>query len=102
MGCGDVDYVDVRVLDEFVVGAIGFRSARSLHFFEELGGAGNGGGRAGSDDDMLDILDIATGGVGEKVSYECCEILASAKRRVRVEWRYRLQCLLLRGYPNAR
>lgn len=63
-GC-DVDYVDGRVFDELVVGAVGFGGAGALHFLDEGFGAGFGGGGCRGCEDVLDIVDIAGGGVGE-------------------------------------
>ena len=44
MRCCDIDYVDVGVLDELVVGPIGFSCAGTGNIFDEGFGAGLGGG----------------------------------------------------------
>jgi len=63
--CCDIDYVDVGVLDELVVGPIGFSCAGTGDIFDKGFGAGLGGGGCGGCEDMLDIVNIAGCRVGE-------------------------------------
>jgi len=73
--CSYVNNVDIGVLDEFVVGAVGFCRAWPIDIFDEGFGAGLGGGGCGCCEDVLDIVDIASCRVGEKVFGESLETL---------------------------
>lgn len=64
---GDVDNVDVGILDELLVRAIGLRVGGAARLLEELLGARPGRRRGGSDDGVLDVLDAARGGVDQQV-----------------------------------
>lgn len=72
MGGGDVDDVDVGVLDEFRVGAVGFGvgGGGDVAFFEEVAGAGGGTAGGGGGDGVLDVVNVAGGWGDEEVEGE--------------------------------
>lgn len=64
---GDVDDVDVGVLDEFVVGAVRFGGGGALAGLEEVGGAGGGCGGGCGGDGVGDVGDLASGGIQHQI-----------------------------------
>ena len=64
---GDVDDVDVGVLDEFFVRAVGFGGGRALAGLKEVSGAGGGRGGGCGGDGVSDVADLAGGRVEHQV-----------------------------------
>nr|POE89848.1 hypothetical protein CFP56_20317 [Quercus suber] len=64
----DVDDVDVGVLDELFIAAVGFGGVRSSHFLQECSGPIAGGGGCGGDDRVFDVFDVAGFRVGPEVA----------------------------------
>jgi hypothetical protein len=75
MGSCNVDYVDGGVFDELVVGAVGFSGAGPGDVFDEGLGAGFGGGGCRGCEDVLDVVNIAGGRVGEEIFGKGLEVL---------------------------
>ena len=67
----DIDNVYIWIFYELGVGTVGFGAGWGFDVFQESGGPRGRGGGCGCCDDMLDIVDIAGGGVGEEVFGEC-------------------------------
>jgi hypothetical protein len=70
VGCGNVDNIDVRIVNKLCVGSIGFSCARCLDVFQELRGAGSGGGRRCGSNDMLNIVNIASSRISKDIFRE--------------------------------
>jgi hypothetical protein len=64
---GDVDDIDVGVVDELMVAAIGFGGGGGFDVVEEVLGAGLGGRGGSCDNDMFDVGRVSCGGAGEEV-----------------------------------
>lgn len=101
MGSGDIDYINIWVIDEFVVGAIGFDTRGSTDLFEECLGAGGGGGGCSCYDGVFNIMNIASCGVAENVFAEgwrrVSRVVLEGVWRVRGD--YWLRCLPWLRYP---
>jgi hypothetical protein len=67
---GDVDAIDVGIVDKLFVAAVCFGVFGSADFFEELLRAVGGGGRGGCYDDVGDVVDAAAGWGGVEVAGE--------------------------------
>jgi hypothetical protein len=67
MWCGDVNYINVFVLDELLVGTVCFRIRRASRLFEEFFCARLGRRGGCSDDGMFEMLDTARVRVDKQV-----------------------------------
>jgi hypothetical protein len=67
----DVDNIDIRIRNEFLIGAVRFCGRGRTNIFEELFGARSAGGARGGHDGVCDGGDATGLGVDEEVSSEC-------------------------------
>ena len=65
--CSDIDNVDIRIFDQFLVGTIGFGGGRTFAGLKELFGARNRRGGCGSGDGVFDIGYLTSRGIKHEI-----------------------------------